>query len=154
MKQGVTQLWIVNRTQAKAEELATVCQGRWLMWEQAVKHLVDVDIAIVCTQAPHYVVDAGDLEVLWAAEAPGGLLHPLDDRIDCLKTGIGDPLAQVGEHVGQMAADQLGHLGHRLEPTVGGPPEPAGEERLGGPEGAVLPELPDALLEGSRPARP
>jgi glutamyl-tRNA reductase len=41
--------------------LASLCQGGWLSWEQALKHLAHVDIAIVCTQAPHYVIDVGDL---------------------------------------------------------------------------------------------
>ena len=61
MKAGIGGLWIVNRTQSKAEDLACACQGRWLAWEQACKHLAHVDIAIVGTQAPHYVIDAADL---------------------------------------------------------------------------------------------
>jgi glutamyl-tRNA reductase len=64
IKSGVRQLWIVNRTQPKAEDLARLCQGGWLSWEQALKHLAHVDIAIVCTQAPHYVIDQGDLETI------------------------------------------------------------------------------------------
>ncbi|MBI2173684.1 MAG: glutamyl-tRNA reductase [Candidatus Omnitrophica bacterium] len=60
----IGQLWIVNRTQSKAECLAGLCQGRWLSWQQALNHLNHVDIAIVCTQAPHYVVDRHDLEAV------------------------------------------------------------------------------------------
>ena len=66
-KLGVQRLWIVNRTQTKAEELAALCQGGWLSWEQALHHLRHVDIAIVCTQAPHYVIDPPDVEVARAA---------------------------------------------------------------------------------------
>lgn len=61
IKAGVGQLWIVNRTQTKAEDLASLCQGGWLSWEQALRHLARVDIAIVCTQAPHYVIDEADV---------------------------------------------------------------------------------------------
>jgi len=63
-KNGVQQLWIVNRTQLKAQDLATLCQSGWLSWEQALKHLAHVDIAIVCTQAPHHVIDGGDLDAI------------------------------------------------------------------------------------------
>ncbi len=61
---GIGQVWIVNRTEAKAKDLATLCQGQCLSWEQAIAHLAHVDIAVVCTQAPHYVIDAGDLETI------------------------------------------------------------------------------------------
>ena len=61
---GVGQLWIVSRTQAKAQDLAALCQGGWLSWEQAVRHLAHVDLAIVCTQAPHYVIDEADVAAI------------------------------------------------------------------------------------------
>lgn len=64
IKAGVGQLWIVNRTQLKARDLASLCQSGWLSWEQALKHLAHVDIAIVCTQAPHYVIDRADLDAV------------------------------------------------------------------------------------------
>lgn len=69
IKGGVGQLWIVNRTQTKAQDLALLCQGGWLSWEQALKHLAHVDIAIVCTQAPHYVVDRADAETCLSQRA-------------------------------------------------------------------------------------
>ncbi|MBI3996239.1 MAG: glutamyl-tRNA reductase [Candidatus Omnitrophica bacterium] len=65
IKQGVQKLWIVNRTAGKAQELAALCQGGWLSWEQALRHLAHVDVAIVCTQAPHYVIDEADLAAVW-----------------------------------------------------------------------------------------
>jgi len=61
IKAGIGQLWIVSRTTANAQGLATLCQAGWLSWEQALKHLRHVDIAIVCTQAPHYVIDEADV---------------------------------------------------------------------------------------------
>lgn len=65
-KSGIRQLWVVNRTQEKAEALASLCQGQWLSWERALAHLAHVDIAIICTQAPHYVVDEADLAAIWS----------------------------------------------------------------------------------------
>ena len=73
IKDGVRKLWIVNRTETKAQDLAMLCQGGWLSWERALGHLAHVDIAIVCTQAPHYVVDADDV----AAVMPGRPSRPL-----------------------------------------------------------------------------
>ncbi len=70
---GVRQLWIVNRTQAKAEELASLCRGGWVSWEQAAAHLTRVDIAIICTQAPHYVIDAQE----WMRRRPQRQGRPL-----------------------------------------------------------------------------
>jgi glutamyl-tRNA reductase len=64
VKGGVGQLWIVNRTQTKARDLASLCEGGWLSWEQALRHLAHVDIAIICTQAPHYVIDQADVEAV------------------------------------------------------------------------------------------
>lgn len=61
-KAGIGGLWIVNRTQTKAQDLASLCRGGWLSWEQARAHVAHVDLAIVCTQAPHYVLDVSDLE--------------------------------------------------------------------------------------------
>lgn len=73
IKHGIRQLWIVNRTQAKAQDLASLCQGGWLSWEQALAHLAHVDVAIVCTHAPHYVIDGADLD----AVMPGRAGRPL-----------------------------------------------------------------------------
>jgi len=61
---GIGHLWIVNRTPAGSHDLATLCQSGWLSWEQGLKHLAHVDIAIVCTQAPHYVIDQADVTAI------------------------------------------------------------------------------------------
>ncbi len=66
-KAGIGGLWIVNRTETKAQDLASVCRGGWVSWEQARAHVAHVDLAIVCTQAPHYVLDASDVEAVRAS---------------------------------------------------------------------------------------
>ena len=60
IERGVGEVWVMNRTQATAQELASLCRGRWLSWERGLEHLAHVDIAVVCTQAPHYVIDEAD----------------------------------------------------------------------------------------------
>lgn len=67
MQAGVGQLWIVNRTAATAQALAAQCRGEWLSWERAHARLAHVDIAIICTQAPHFVIDHEDIMRLWPA---------------------------------------------------------------------------------------
>jgi hypothetical protein len=52
-------------------------------------------------------------------------------RVHRLKTRVGDAVVMIGEDVWEMATDQPGHLRHRLEPAVGGTPEPAGVEPCG-----------------------
>lgn len=74
IKSGIRQLWIVSRTPAKAQDLASLCRSGWLSWEQALKHVAHVDIAIVCTQAPHYVIDAGDFSPIHSQRGPRPLL--------------------------------------------------------------------------------
>ncbi len=64
MKQGVRHLAVVSRTPERAQELAVLCRGGWLSWQHALPQLARVDVAIVCTQAPHYVVDAADWEAI------------------------------------------------------------------------------------------
>jgi hypothetical protein len=58
---------------------------------------------------------------------------------------------EVGQDVREVALDELGHRSHRLQPAVGGAPEPAGEERMRGPAVRVRPEVAEPLLEGSGP---
>ena len=70
IKHGIQRLWIVNRTQFKAQDLASLCQSGWLSWERAREHLAHVDIAIVCTQAPHYVIDQADVDAAIAQRGP------------------------------------------------------------------------------------
>src|SRR5215467_4903885 len=79
----------------------------------------------------------GRLEMLGIAEAAGGLLDPLDDGVDALEPGIGEPMTEVGEQVWQMALDQLGDGRHGLEAAMSGSPVPAREECLGRPSVAV-----------------
>lgn len=63
------------------------------------------------------------------------------------------PMAPAGENIGQMAADRHGRLGHGLEPVAGRPPEPGGDESLGGLKVPVPPELLDVLLGKPGPGR-
>ncbi len=61
-------------------------------------------------------------------------------------------MLQIGEDVGEVASDELCDRRHRSQSAVSGPPEPAGEERVGHAAVRVVPELAEALLErpGSR----
>lgn len=50
-------------------------------------------------------IDRG-LEMLDVAEAPSGILYPLDRRIDGFHSRIGDAVTEVSQQVGKMALAQ------------------------------------------------
>lgn len=66
---GLGTLRVVNRTDAKAQDLAARCRGEWLSWEQARRQVHEADAVIICTQAPHYVLGAEDFAVAGARPA-------------------------------------------------------------------------------------
>lgn len=53
---GVERIQVVNRTLARAEELAQRCGGQATPFEDLDKGLAEVDLLIASTGAPHYVV--------------------------------------------------------------------------------------------------
>lgn len=64
---GVQRIRVVNRTLARAEELAARCGGEACPFEQLDRALADVDVMIASTGAPHYVVTSERLrEVMYA----------------------------------------------------------------------------------------
>lgn len=138
IKAGVGQLWIVNRTQPKAQDLAKLCRSGWLSWQQAQAHLAHVDIAVVCTQAPHYVIDREDIERCRSARsgrplvlvdlavprnvdpavahAPGVRLYNIDD----LQRIAQEALAQRHHEVARCEAliqEQVEHFWRWCEPV-------------------------------------
>lgn len=136
IKEGVRQLSIVNRTEVKAQDLASLCQGGWVSWEQARGHLARVDIAIVCTQAPHYVIDRDDLAAILPTrhgrplclidlavprnvdpalkDRPGVLLYNIDDLQTIAQTGL-NARAQERPRCESLIASQVDHFLRRCE---------------------------------------
>lgn len=130
LKAGIGNLWIVNRTQAKAEDLALSCRGQWLAWEEALARLAHVDIAVVGTQAPHYVIDRADLETALPARAgrplalvdlavprnidpsvagmPGIRLYNIDD-LDAIAQGALDQRRAAVAAADQVIREQVIH---------------------------------------------
>ncbi|MFN8611146.1 MAG: glutamyl-tRNA reductase [Vulcanimicrobiota bacterium] len=58
---GVEQIRVVNRTLARAEELAARCGGEATPFEDLDKALAEVDVMIASTGAPHFVVNKSRL---------------------------------------------------------------------------------------------
>lgn len=134
IKSGVRRLSIVNRTSVKAQDLALACQGGWLSWEEATRHLAQVDIAIVCTQAPHFVVDQADIASIWPKRAgrplclvdlavprnvdpslrgwPGLHLHDIDD-LYAIARGALAKRRQEREQCEALIAEQVQRFRHR-----------------------------------------
>lgn len=63
---GVERIRVVNRTLARAEELAARCGGEAAPFEDLDKALLDIDILIASTGAPHYVVSRQRLAAIMA----------------------------------------------------------------------------------------
>ncbi len=63
---GVERIRVVNRTLARAEELAARCGGEAAPFEELDKALLDIDILIASTGAPHYVVSRQRLAAIMA----------------------------------------------------------------------------------------
>jgi glutamyl-tRNA reductase len=57
IKRGVSKITVINRTFKNAEELAGSWGGRALTFQQLPEALVEADIIISCTGAPHMILD-------------------------------------------------------------------------------------------------
>jgi hypothetical protein len=73
----------------------------------------------------------GDLEVLDVPEAVSHLFDLLDLVVEPLSNGVGETMLGVGQDVGEVTLEHVGHLPDRLQARVGGPPEPPLEESKG-----------------------
>jgi glutamyl-tRNA reductase len=56
IRQGVTKMFVANRTQARAEKLAQTLQAKAISWETFAEHLVHTDIVVSSTSAPHPII--------------------------------------------------------------------------------------------------
>jgi glutamyl-tRNA reductase len=101
IKRGVSKVTVINRTIKNAEQLANSWGGRALTFQQLSEALVDADIVISCTGAPHMILDREHVEPAMqerpdralfildiavprdvapnVCELPGVYLHDIDD---------------------------------------------------------------------------
>ena len=57
MRQGVATVFVANRTQERAERLAQALQAKAIPWEHMAEYLVQTDIVVSSTSAPHVIID-------------------------------------------------------------------------------------------------
>ena len=57
VRQGVTSIFVANRTHERAVRLAQALQGKAVAWEQVEEQLVHIDIVVSSTAAPEPIVD-------------------------------------------------------------------------------------------------
>jgi glutamyl-tRNA reductase len=62
LKQGVTDLRVINRTLEKAQELATSLGGRAIPFEQRLEQLREVDVVISSTSSPDVILGREEIE--------------------------------------------------------------------------------------------
>lgn len=56
VKEGLTDIWVTNRTISRAETLAKEFNGKAINFSDFLQHLWKVDIVISSTGAPHYIL--------------------------------------------------------------------------------------------------
>jgi glutamyl-tRNA reductase len=56
IRQGVTTMYVVNRTAARAEKLAQALQAKAISWEAFPDYLLHTDIVLSSTGAPHPII--------------------------------------------------------------------------------------------------
>jgi glutamyl-tRNA reductase len=71
---GVTSLHFINRTYSGAEDIAQRFNGRAWAWGQLADALVEADVVIAATGAPHLVIYAGDVAAVLPQRAGRPLL--------------------------------------------------------------------------------
>ena len=66
-------------------------------------------------------------EVVHVAETSSRILHPLDSCVNRLTGGIGNPMLQIRDDIGEATLEHFGHFHHGLESTANGPLIPPSE---------------------------
>jgi glutamyl-tRNA reductase len=61
-KQNVRQVFVANRSHERAVELAYRFSGEAIQYDKVAQHLASCDIVIASTAAPHYVIEAADVQ--------------------------------------------------------------------------------------------
>jgi glutamyl-tRNA reductase len=57
LRQGVKSVFVANRTQTRAEQLAQTLDAKAIAWDAFPEHLVQTDIVISSTAAPHPIIN-------------------------------------------------------------------------------------------------
>jgi glutamyl-tRNA reductase len=56
LRQGISQIFVANRTPERAEKLAQALQAKAIAWEGFPEHMVHTDIVLSSTSAPHPII--------------------------------------------------------------------------------------------------
>jgi glutamyl-tRNA reductase len=102
---GVSTVLVANRTFARAQELAGAFGGQAVRFDQIEECMLNADIIISSTSAPHYVVDRQDILALMSRRPRDSLffidlgmprnIDPLVNRIENVYLYNIDDLASV-----------------------------------------------------------
>ncbi len=64
---GVSSIFVTNRTQSRAEEMARLFNGEIIEYDRCLASMREVDIVITSSGAPHYILTAADMRRIIAA---------------------------------------------------------------------------------------
>ena len=93
------------------------------------------------------------METVPVAESSGGVLDPLDPRVDPRCSDIGDPMVDGVDHTFEVALDHPGNFLCRLQARADHPAVPAEQGGSGPNLAAVLPGRPAVFFQGPSPLR-
>ncbi len=126
--QGNESIVVVNRTDARAAELAVACGVGWVRWSKLREAVAVADVIIAATSSARAILAAGDLPRDGAVrhiidvgvprnvdvsvrEVVGTVLHDVDD----LRNVVGEHRAQREQQVGRVEALLREEFGRYLE---------------------------------------
>jgi glutamyl-tRNA reductase len=66
-RNGVSNIFVTNRTQSRAEEMARVFDGKLVEYDRCLAFMPEVDIVITSSGAPHYIVTRDDMRKIISA---------------------------------------------------------------------------------------
>src|SRR5215510_4808019 len=67
IRQGVTQIFVANRTAERAARLAQTLHAKAIPWEAFPEHMVQADIVVSSTSAPHPIIHRGMVQEVMRA---------------------------------------------------------------------------------------
>ena len=108
MRAGASQIFITNRTQERAEELALLFQGQIVPYDQLSNRLADMDIVLTSSAAPTFVLTPEMVRQALAARKSRPVL-----LIDIAVPRNVDPAIQKFEHAFLYDMDDLQKLAER-----------------------------------------
>jgi len=134
-RSGAKRIFVANRTRERAEELASLFDGRVIEYSRITATLPEIDIVIASSGAPHYILSRDDMHRAMTArrnkpmflidiavprnidpsvnDLEGVFLYDVDDLEGVVSSNIQERAKQAGE-AEAIVGDEVEHMLSRL----------------------------------------